>query len=226
MKIVGLTGGIGTGKSTVSKMLRASGLPVIDADVIARQIVVKGQPAYKGIVAAFGNGVLQDDGELDRKALGEIIFNDEDMRKKLGAITLRWIFFGMFKEYIGHFVRGNPIVVIDAPTLFETRALLPVCSLTVVVHATRPQQIARIMARNDLTEKEAVARVDAQMPIETKMSMADVLIDNGGPENVLEANVDDAVETIRAQLGTTPWALMVLSVLSAATASAAVYLAW
>lgn len=117
--VVGLTGGIGTGKSTVSKQLRSFGLPVVDADVIAREVVAPGTPALAQIVAHFGEGVLQPDGALDRPRLGAIVFGDEAQRRALNRIVHPAVWRAIFWAVVGHWVRGKKICVLDVPLLIE-----------------------------------------------------------------------------------------------------------
>ena len=117
--VVGLTGGIATGKSTVSNLLRARGVPLIDADLIARQVVEPGTPAIAKIQAYFGDGVIQPDGTLDRKKLGMIIFNDEEKRRKLNGIVHPAVRSAMLWEVLGYWIRGNKYCVLDVPLLIE-----------------------------------------------------------------------------------------------------------
>ena len=117
--VVGLTGGIATGKSTVSNLLRARGVPLVDADLIARQVVEPGTPALAKIQAYFGDGVIQPDGTLDRKKLGTIIFNDEEKRRKLNGIVHPAVRSAMLWQVLGYWVRGNKYCVLDVPLLIE-----------------------------------------------------------------------------------------------------------
>lgn len=117
--VVGLTGGIATGKSTVSNLLRARGVPLVDADLIARQVVEPGTPALAKIQAYFGDGVIQPDGTLDRKKLGTIIFNDEEKRRRLNGIVHPAVRSAMLWEVLGYWIRGNKYCVLDVPLLIE-----------------------------------------------------------------------------------------------------------
>ncbi|MCL6517647.1 dephospho-CoA kinase [Alicyclobacillus sp.] len=178
--IVGLTGGIATGKSTVTQMLRDLGAFVVDADVWARRVVEPGTPGLREIVEAFGPQVLRPDGTLDRARLGAIVFHDEAARQRLNAITHPKVRAGMKAETERYRAEhpGEPVVW-DVPLLFEgeTRFLVDV---TVLVWCDEKTQLHRLMARNGLDEAEAMARIRAQMPLEEKRRMADYVIDNGG----------------------------------------------
>ena len=178
--IVGLTGGIATGKSTVTQMLRDLGAKVIDADVWARKIVEPGQPALAEIVEVFGASVLEPDGRLNRAALAAIVFRDSQLRERLNAITHPRVRAGMRAE-TETWLRSNPSdpVVWDVPLLFEgeTRQLVDV---TLVVYTDDATQRARLMRRDGLLPAEADARIQAQWPIEEKRRLADYVIDNAG----------------------------------------------
>ena len=185
--IVGLSGGIATGKSTICHHLVDFGLFVIDADIVARQVV---EPHTKGlaeIVEAFGNEYLLPDGQLNRALLGQAIFTNDAMRQRLNDIVhplVRERMWGQALEY----VKGNPqnIVILDVPLLFEgkTDAL---ADLTVLVYASKEVQVQRLMERNQLTRDEAMNRIHAQMSIEEKKTLADWVVFNTG----------DAADTIR-----------------------------
>lgn len=121
MLVVGLTGGIATGKSTVSKLLHSKEVPVIDADVLAREVVDRGTPGLTAIVSYFGSDILRDDGTLDRKKLGTIIFNDEVKRKKLNSIVHPAVRKAMFWQLVKYWMSGNKLCVLDVPLLIESR---------------------------------------------------------------------------------------------------------
>lgn len=180
MVTAGLTGGIATGKSTVSEMFRDAGAHVVCADRLARAVVRRGQPAWREIVAAFGEEILRSDGELDREAMGRAVFSDPSARRRLEAIVHPRVFAGM-EERVVEIGRENPdaVVVQDVPLLFESgmdRRLRPV----IVVYAPEAVQRERLMARDDRSEAEARARIGAQMSVEEKRRRADRVIDNGG----------------------------------------------
>lgn len=187
--LVGLTGGVATGKSTVSAMFRALGCVIIDADLLAREVVEPGQPAYREIVEAFGPGVLQPDGGLDRKALGAVVFADSARRRRLEAIThprIRERFAARLAELAGQGFDG--IVIFDAPVMIESGNYRTMDRL-VVVTSEEASQVARQQARDVLGEAGARRRIESQMPLAEKARLADYLIDNSGDLAATEAQV-------------------------------------
>jgi dephospho-CoA kinase len=194
-KIVGLTGGIGTGKSTVCRMLEKLGATVIDADAIVHELQAPGAPMLDEISAAFGPGVLDATGALDREALGAIVFRDPDARRRLEAIVHPRVGAEMARRIEASRAAGAALVVLDIPLLFENRragrggaALLPL-DATVLVYAPESAQIARQIARDDHDREEALRRMRAQMPIEEKRELADHVVDNSGPVEDTERQV-------------------------------------
>lgn len=183
-KIVGLTGGIASGKSSVSKIWASERITIIDADQIAREVVKPGRPALWLIQRYFGPTILNSDGSLDRAELGRIIFSDVNHRKALNRRTHPFIILTMLRRlFTAIFIRWEEIVVLDTPLLFETRSLLPFCSKVVVVSCDREQQIKRMVQRDTakgVTEELAMQRLDSQIPMEEKVRNADVVIDNSG----------------------------------------------
>ncbi|XP_054624948.1 dephospho-CoA kinase domain-containing protein [Dunckerocampus dactyliophorus] len=180
MYLVGLTGGIASGKSTVSSMLRDLGCPIIDADVVARKIVEPHTAAHSRIVFHFGHEVLLESGEIDRTKLGRLIFADEGKRKLLNSITHPEIHKEMIKQIVFYFLRGYRYVVLDVPLLFETRRLTKFLNHTVVVYCDPATQLARLMQRDGLTQEEAEQRLAAQMPLNEKRGLASHVIENSG----------------------------------------------
>lgn len=187
---IGLTGGIATGKSTVSRMLVERGAALVDADQIAREIVEPGQPALQAIVEHFGPGVLREDGTLNRKKLGEIVFNDPAERKVLEAIT-HPVIRARMRERMAALEAERPdrLVVVDVPLLFES-GLESYFERVVVVYVPREVQRQRLMARDKLSEAEAERRLAAQMDIEEKRRRADFVIDNSGTLEDTRRQVD------------------------------------
>lgn len=177
---IGLTGGIACGKSTVSGLLASRGAIVIDADLLAREVVEPGAPALAEVVRVFGEQVLLEDGSLDRKKLGTLIFADEEKRSKLESI-LHPPIRKLMRERMEELERLNPdkLVVADVPLLYESQ-LDEDFQEVLVVYADPAVQEERLMARNGLTREEAALRLKAQMPIEWKKEWADYVIDNGG----------------------------------------------
>lgn len=187
---IGLTGGIATGKSTVSQMLVGRGAALIDADVIAREIMEPGHPVLAEVVERFGREILLPDGRLDRKKLGAIVFSDSGKRKTLEAITHPAIRAEM-KERMATIEAAEPrrLVVADIPLLFES-GLEGLYEEIMVVYVPRPIQLERLMLRDRLTLEQAEARLQAQMDIEEKRERADVLIDNSRGKEETERQVD------------------------------------
>lgn len=174
---LGLTGGIASGKSTASQFFKSKGIPVIDADVIAREAMETDQPAFRDVVDSFGTSILTDEGNLDRKALGQLIFSDEAKRKKLNAIVQEDIRQRINRQKKDFSEKDTPLVILDIPLLFEADYEDEV-NAVMVVYVDRETQIKRLMSRDDISEEDAVKRIDAQYPIEEKAEKADVVINN------------------------------------------------
>ena len=179
-KIIGLTGGIASGKSTVSNWLISQGYPVVDADIAARKVVEPGMPALREITEAFGRDILLEDGTLDRKKLGAIIFSDEEKRQTLNAIVHPAVREWMRQETDHAFSEGASVVIMDIPLLFESK-LTHMVEETVLVYVSMETQLKRLMDRDGYSEADALARIHAQMPIDDKRKLADYIIDNNGP---------------------------------------------
>jgi dephospho-CoA kinase len=188
--IIGLTGGIACGKSTVAAMLASRGAKIVDADKIAREVVEPGSPALEEIVARFGREMLLEDGSLNRKKLGERIFGDPGAKKALEAILHPRIR-AIMRERMAEFERNDPngLVVADIPLLYES-GLETWFREVMVVYIPRELQIARLTARDGLTPEQAEARLKAQMPIEEKKRRADIVIDNSGTLEETEKQVE------------------------------------
>lgn len=184
--VIGLTGSIASGKSTVSNMFREKGIPVIDADIISREVVERGENAYHDIIETFGEEILQKDGSLDRKALGAIIFADEAKRKLLNAIVHPAVRERLLSRRDALLEGGARCVVLDIPLLFES-GLADYADRTLVVYVDEATQLARLMERDQSGEDEARKRIGSQMPLNQKVKLADAVIDNNGTkENTLK----------------------------------------
>ncbi|MEK5456116.1 dephospho-CoA kinase [Bacillus sp. FSL R5-0586] len=175
--VIGLTGGIASGKSTVSQMIKEKGIRVVDADIIAKEAVSKGAPALHQIVQTFGEEVLLPNGELNRQQLGAIIFSDEEKRKKLNAIVHPEVRKEMLKQRDEGVSNQETFVVLDIPLLFESK-LEELVDRIIVVYTTPELQLSRLMNRNDLSEEEALNRIHSQQPLEEKCQKADRVIEN------------------------------------------------
>ena len=198
--LVGLTGGIATGKSTVSEMFAELGSVVIDADALAREVVEPGQPAHAAVVAEFGPGVLQADGGLDRKKLGAIVFADPDRRKRLEALTHPAIR-ARLAERLGRLAdegfRG--LVIFDAPVMIESGNYKNMDRL-VVVATDEATQEARLRARDAVDPGEARQKIASQMPVSDKAKLADYVIDNAGDLAATRAQVTRVHQALLADL--------------------------
>ncbi len=180
MQVIGLTGGIATGKSTVSAILKKAGAVIIDADRIAREVVKKGLPAYREIVENFGETVLLSNGEINRSVLGDLIFNDPRKKKLLNRIVHPHVRRETNRQ-LKDMEKSSPdtIAVLDIPLLFEAEMHKDL-SEVIVVYAPEHIQVKRLMKRDNISEADAVARVRSQMPIEEKKNRATIVIGNSG----------------------------------------------
>ena len=203
MHLFGLTGGIASGKSTVAARFRSRRLPIVDADALAREVVAPGTDGAAAIAATFGARFFDASGALDRKALGRLVFSDPEARRRLEAIT---------HPRIGELVReraraldaaGEPLAGYEAALIVENgtqdlfRPLVVVACPTVV-------QVARLRARDGLSEKEALARVLAQKPLAEKVAVADHVIDTAGTREATDAQVDAVLRAICFAAGVDP----------------------
>ncbi|MER3121759.1 dephospho-CoA kinase [Bacillus altitudinis] len=175
--VIGLTGGIASGKSTVSQMIKEKSIRVVDADIIAKEAVSKGSAALHQIVQTFGEEVLLPNGELNRQQLGAIIFSDEEKRKKLNAIVHPEVRKEMLKQRDEGVSNQETFVVLDIPLLFESK-LEGLVDRIIVVYTTPELQLSRLMNRNDLSEEEALNRIQSQQSLEEKCQKADRVIEN------------------------------------------------
>jgi len=212
---VGLTGGIATGKSTVSTLLRAHNIPIIDADVLARQVVLPGTPALQKIVKHFGEDILQPDGSLDRAKLGSVVFSDERQRKVLNGIVHPAVRRAMLWGVLGCWWRGEPLCVLDVPLLIEG-GLWRFVETVVVVYCSPEIQLQRLMARDRSSREAATGRLNAQLPIGEKVDYADIVIDNSGSLQELEGQIKSLITKLRRKAGWSwriswlipPWGLL------------------
>lgn len=195
MRIYGLTGNIGSGKSTVARLFTARGVPVVDADLIAREVVMPGRPALREIARKFP-GVVGPDGALDRKALAARVFNDASERAALNAIVHPRIAEEMGARMSALAAAGRPFAIYEAALIIENGLHRGLDGL-IVVTAPEEAQIERLRRREGMTEEEARARIAAQLPAAEKVRQATFVIENHGPEADLAAQVD----RVLAQIG-------------------------
>jgi dephospho-CoA kinase len=186
--LVGLTGGIGSGKSTVARLLEKRGAVVFDADLLAREAVEPGTPGHAAVIERFGADVLAPGGELDREALASIVFADPSARRDLEEIVHPEVR-RLFAEGSEAYRDSDRVVVFSAPLLVET-GMHTAFEILVVVSATVATQIERLMRQRGMSESSIRARIEAQAPLEDKAAVADFLVDNEGTLEELESQVD------------------------------------
>jgi dephospho-CoA kinase len=193
-KLVGLTGGIGTGKSTVARMIRDLRVPVIDADLLARQVVQPGQPAHAEIVAAWPE-VVDQSGAIDRKKLAERVFADPTGRARLEAITHPRIMERVREQTDAFRQQGFRLAFLEAALLVETGRCRQLDGLVVVI-ASEEQQVSRVMAREGWSLAQVRARMRAQLPLEEKRRAATEVIDNSGDQTTTQRQVESLVRRL------------------------------
>ena len=196
MRIYGLTGNIGSGKSTVARLLADRGVPVVDADQLAREVVLPGRPALLAIAARFP-GVVSPEGRLDRKALGARVFRDEAERRALNAIVHPRIAEETAARMARLATEGHALAVYEAALIVENGMQGALDGL-IVVTAPLATQLSRLRLRDALSEADARARLQAQLPAEEKARLADFVIDNGGAPEALVPQVEALLRKLRA----------------------------
>lgn len=192
--VIGLTGQTGAGKSTVSAFLREQGYPVIDADIVARQVVQKGSACLMELVAVFGGDILDAEGNLNRKKLGAMVFADREQRMKLNDTIFPYIKQAIVAEISTLKQRGETMIVLDAPTLFESGSER-FCDKIASVIASESTRLARILARDALTQEEAHNRMASQQPDEFYTSRSDAVLRNDGDFAQLQAQALAMMDT-------------------------------
>lgn len=193
---IGLTGGIGTGKSTVSKILSAEGFKIIDADLVSRDVLEKNPRILDIIRTQFGSGFFDWRGEFRRKEFGNHIFRFPKQRIKYEGIIIPYIKEEIETEFQRYEKKGEKIVILDAPTLIENNLHLEMDYVILVV-ADNSVQIQRIISRDKLTKSDAVSRINSQMPVEQKKEFANILIDNNGDLIDTQKQVYDLIDFIK-----------------------------
>ena len=186
--VLGLTGGIATGKSTAAAVFSRHQIPMIDGDIIAREVVQPQTPGLAAIVQGFGEEILQEDGSLDRVALAKIIFDSTEQRQKLDRLLDPFIRQAI-TEQIRQQKANYPLVVVDIPLLFEGHYEQEMDAVA-VVYLPEKIQLQRLMKRNQLTPDEAKKRIQSQMPIEEKKKLADIVFDNSGSKDELTCQIE------------------------------------
>lgn len=174
--VLGITGGIATGKSSVVQHFIDLGFPVVDADIIARHLLDQNEQAYNEVVKVFGSEILQENGEINRQALGTLVFNHPDKLKQLDELMAPFLQESILAA-IKQASQNQKLVIVDVPLMYE-KGYDEWMDQVAVVYCTPNQQLKRLMQRNQLTEKEAKQRMDSQLPIEMKKLLAEVVFDN------------------------------------------------
>ena len=196
MKVIGLTGGTGSGKSVVSKSLAEAGAVIVDADKIAHKIILKGEPAYQEIIEYYGTGILDEEGNIIRKKLGEIVFNDKEKLAFLNQCTHKYITAEVKKQIAEAKEEGTATaIIVDAPLLLEAK-LETVCDLVWVVYAEPEVRAQRVMARDGITYELAKARIVNQKSWEEYKAAADAVIDNSKDLPYLESQLNEIIKTL------------------------------
>jgi dephospho-CoA kinase len=195
--LLGVTGGIASGKTTVANMLKELGAPIIDFDILARQVVEPGKSAWKKIVDYFGKNILEENGDLDRKKLSKIVFHDTEKRKKLESFTHPLIF-EEFARQVNEMAGKCPGTIIQAaiPLLMEFH-LQVLFHKVLLVYIPRERQIERLIKRDGITKKEAASMLRAQLPIDEKMKSADFVINNEGSIEETRKQVEDVWQILK-----------------------------
>jgi dephospho-CoA kinase len=188
MKVIGLTGGIACGKTTLADMLRRLGAVIIDADELSRSLTADGGEALPYIRQAFGDGVFQPSGSLDRRKLGQVVFGNEEARETLNGILHPMVYRRMEEELAKCRDLGVKVVVLDVPLLFETHGET-LADLTLCAIAPEETQISRLKSRNGLSRDEALSRIRSQMPNDEKARRSDIVIDTDRPLMELEEKI-------------------------------------
>lgn len=200
MKLIGLTGGIGSGKSTVAQLLVRHCWELVDADQIARDIVEPGQPALTELAQAFGEDILQEDGSLDRRLLASRAFSSREKTAVLNSITHPRINEETQARFDAARQAGADFVVYDMPLLVD-KGLHKDMDATIVVDVDAEERVRRLVAYRGLDEEDARRRIAAQIPDDVRRAAADFIIDNNGPREALDEQVEEVVEKLRARLG-------------------------
>lgn len=192
---LGLTGGIASGKSTADEFFKKKKIPIIDSDLIAHRIMEIGQNGYKAVVDYFGTDILNDDQTINRRKLGGIVFNDKAKLKKLNELTHPLVHQEIKQQMAQYRVNQEKLVVIDVPLLFES-GFESLCNGVLVISITPELQIERLMKRNAFTKKEAIARINNQMPLSEKEKRATYVVANTGTIDDLEKKLSDLLQEI------------------------------
>jgi dephospho-CoA kinase len=200
MFIIGLTGSIASGKTSISSMLEKMGFPIVDADAIARRVVEKGMPALERIKKEFGEEVLNSDGTLDRKALGQMVFSSSKKLELLNSITHPAIIEEINRNINSLSDKGEKMCVLDAPLLIES-GINGMADSVLLVYVDDRTQLSRLMNRDNISEELALNKISSQMGFEEKRKYADYVIDNSRSLDYTKAQLEKIIATIRGMEG-------------------------
>jgi len=195
-KVIGITGGIASGKSTVSNMIKKLGFTVLDADIASRKVVEPGEEAYEKVKEAFGEHIFHEDGTLNREKLGSLIFNDNEKRLILNSIIHPAVRKWMEDQQAAAFERGEAVVFQDIPLLFEGK-LHHAFDHTILVYVDAEVQLERLIKRNGFSKEEAMARINSQMLLSEKRKLSDEIIDNNGSEEATRQQLLDILKKLQ-----------------------------
>lgn len=195
MKAIGLTGGIGCGKSTVSSILQRLGVTIIDCDEIAKSVVLPGRWGYRRVVKQFGIEILNSDKTINRESLAQLVFKHPPLRRQLNSATHLPVLFSILKQLFSNWLLCKAYVIIDMPLLFET-GFSKVTHPNIVVTCSQATQLTRIAQRDAMPLEDAKARIASQMPSDRKIALADIVIHNNGTINQLEYQVKSIVTDV------------------------------
>jgi dephospho-CoA kinase len=200
MKVIGLTGGIGCGKSTVSSILQRLGVAIIDCDEIAKSVVLPGRWGYRRVVKQFGIDILNSDKTINREALAQLVFKYPLFRRQLNSATHLPVLVSILKQLFSNWLLCKPYVIIDMPLLFET-GFSKVTHPNIVVTCSQTTQLARIAQRDAMPLEDAKARIASQMPSDRKISLADIVLNNDGTVEELYYQVNSIVTDVFRKRG-------------------------
>ncbi|KTW25799.1 dephospho-CoA kinase [Pneumocystis carinii B80] len=197
MLILGITGSIATGKSTVSTFLQSICLwPLIDTDLVAKETIMIGTSTYKKVVDTFGKDIIMEDGSIDREALGRYIFSNKNGRKTLNKIIHPEVLKRTIHEIIKAWIRGEDVIIVDVPLLFES-GFDYFCGKIICVACQENTQIERLRTRNGYAEEDSMKRIESQMPLCDKIELADIVIWNDGNKKELEEKIKGLIKNIK-----------------------------
>ncbi len=194
--VIGLTGQSGAGKTTVCDVFRSEGFDVINADLISREVVQKGEPCLRELEEAFGSGIILPDGSLDRKKLGGIVFSDRERLRQLNGICYPYIIFRIIRRIEELSAHGSRLIILDAPTLFESNAD-ELCDLIISVTADRELREKRIVSRDNISPEAARKRFESQYSEHFFVSHSDFVIKNNKTPEILAAKAREAADKIK-----------------------------